>query len=237
MRRIDKLKPPKVWPRDTLTSRRRAQLQQRRIIIRCGSNLKEKSDEYDRMMKSTDSTSMYRQMREDAMAQTNEDMDLLFEHQELENLKYLAERAKENEVVEYRDNQGSRLRFKYIRGEPIISSNFVDAYDDYMKPPFIVPNRIRQPKFYHLPKINKRQEIWLVPVDDEEGLPLHAQPKTPKRKDKRTRKERARPAVNKGKRTSVAEWKEKTDKKKGGKKKRPPWKAAAACPLNIGSFK
>ncbi|KAK7582659.1 hypothetical protein V9T40_014104 [Parthenolecanium corni] len=232
LRRITKLKPPKVWPRATLTSRGRAQLQQRRLVVRCGSNLKEKVDEYDDMMKSSDSALVYRQLREDAMARTSEEMDLLFEHQELENLKYLAANAREHELVEYRDNQGSRLRFNYIRGEPIISTNFRDAYDDYMKPPFIVPHRICRPKVYNIPKIDKRKEIWLVPVEEDEGIPLHMRPKTPDPKDKRSRKERARPVVKKGKRTPMKEWRD----KKSAKQKRPPWKFTGACSPNIGWF-
>lgn len=229
-RRIAQLRPPRVWPRATLTSRRRAQLQQRRMVVRCGGNLKRKFDEYERMTKSADSAHVYRQLRRHAMARTNEEMELQLEHHELRNLRALAERAKRHELLEYRDNQGSRLRFKHIRGEPIISSNFRAAYDDYAKPPFAVPRRIRQPKVYNLPEIDKRQQIWLVPVDDDQGAPLHTQPRTPDPEDKRTRKERARPVVSKGRRTSAAQWKQ----KKGGKPKRPVWNYVGQCPPNIG---
>lgn len=249
LRRITTLGPPKVLPRPTLTSARRSQLQQRRMVVRCGGNIKAKFDEYDRMVESDDSALAYRRLREDAMAHTAEEMDLQFEHQELQNLKYLAEHAKRHEVLEYRDNQGSRLRFKHIRGEPIISSNFRDSYDSYTKPPFALQLRIRQPSERHLPKIDKRKEIWLLPVadDGDEGrLPQHAQLRTPDPKDKRTRKQRARPAVKKGARTTMADWKAKQsagakakDNAKGGtpksaKRRRPPWRGAPTCQRNFG---
>ncbi len=229
---VDRSQPPTVPPRPTLTSRRRAELQQRRMIVRC-SDLKEKYHEYDRMMESANSGEIYRQLRDDAMGKTNEELDLQFERQELDNLRSLASRAKESDSGEFRDNQGSKLRFKHIRGEPIISGKFRDSYDDYMKPPFMVPRKIIQPKIYNLPKIDKNKEIWFVPVDDDDSIPLHTQPKSPDPNDKRSRKQRARPEVKPGTRTPASEWRD----RKGQKPKRPPWNFAGSCPPNIGWFK
>lgn len=262
-RRVTTLQPPKVQPRATLTSWRRTQLQQRRMVVRCGGNLKQKFDEYERMMASSeDAALVYRRLRDDAMAQTTDQTDSLFEQQELQNLKYLAEQAKEREVVEYRDNQGSRLRFKCVRGEPIISSNFRDAYDDHTRPPFAVVRRTRQPKVYLQPKIDKRKEIWLMPVDDDDGRPLHTQPRTPDPKDKRSRQKKgARPAVKRGVQNDKGSPKDKKErrlsmgsaeplakkgkgssrteskaKNKGVRRKKPPWHFGVACPANIGWF-
>lgn len=255
--KVATLAPPKMRPRATLTSWKRVQLQQRRLVTRCGGNLKQKFEEFDRMLAdSEDASDVYRRLRNDGMAQTSEQAEALAEQQELQNLKYLAERAKLHEQLEYRDNQGSRLRFKSVRGEPIISSAFRNAYEDHIRPPFVVAGRVRQPKVYLRPKIDKRKEIWLAPVDDDDaGPPLHAQPKTPPPKRKRS----DRPAAKKGsaqkdkaatkdkERRSSKESEKSTNKrsksspktaqkgeKKGVRRKRPPWHVGYACPPNVG---
>lgn len=166
---------------------------------------------------------LYRQLRDATFEKNAEEIYSQFEREELENLKYLANRAKENEETGFRDNYGSKLRVKFIRGEPILSSVFRASYREYLRPPFVVAPGTTRPKLHHVPKLNK-DEIWLVPVDDVGDVPLHQQPKTPDPKDKRPRTKRDRPKIKRGKRTPRKE-----SAKKEGKLKRPPWTYPSRC--------
>lgn len=234
-RKIDSVKPPKLDPRPTFTSRKRKELQQHRMLVRC-ANLKDKYREYEKEKQANDDDAdeKFRQLRSEAMAKTNEDVNNEFELEELENLKTLATKAKEKEVTVFKETQGSRLRYKFNRGQPIISGNFRNAYDDYFKPPFHLCKDIYRPKIYNLPRIDKQKETWLIPVDDEMGIPLHRQVKSPDPDDRRSKKEKSRPPVRPGRRTPMSQWR---SVKAVAPTKRPPWGIYLGCPLNVGSYK
>ena len=233
-RKIDSAKPPKVPPKSTFTSCKRKELQQHRMLVRC-ANLKDKYREYELVkVEKENAAEIFRQLRSESMAKTIEQVDHEFDMEELENLKNLASKAKEQEVVSFRETHGSKLRYRFNRGQPIISENFRNSYDDFSKPPFTVCKDIFRPKIHQLPKIDKQRETWYVPVDDEEGIPLHRQMKSPDPEDTRSKRQRERPPVKKGKRTAPSE---STTSKDDSKKptKRPPWGSGLyrGCALNI----
>lgn len=221
--KIDSTKAPKVCPRGTFTSCKRKELQQHRMLVRC-ANLKEKYREYESNLEKENADEIFRQLRSESMAKTVEQVDHEFNMEELENLKTLATKAKEQEVVSFKETHGSKLRYRYNRGQPVISDNFRNSYDDYFKPPFTICRNIYQPKIYQLPKIDKKRETWYIPVDDDQGIPLHRQMKSPDPNDKRTKREKTRPPVKSSNRRKDKESKESTKSTTTSTTQRPAWR-------------
>ncbi len=121
------------------------------------------------------------------------------EKMELEKLRRLATETKRYEKVESKNNVASSNRFKYARGEPILTSKFEAHFDDYKKPPFAL--NLRAPSTKNLPPAEKN-ELWFFPVYENEIIPLHSQPKSVV-KDKRGKREQMRPPLREHKRIPV----------------------------------
>lgn len=232
--KINSIKSPKVKPHSTFTSRKRRQLQQHRILVRC-ANMREQYREFEKEHSDDGSTDeKFRDLRNEALSKTDEEVNHEFEQEELANLKALAVRAKKHEIRNFAETRGSTYRYKYNRGQPIISENFRNSYDDYQKLPFCLCPKLFEPKPHQLPSIDKQKETWMVPLEDDHGIPLHYQPKSPDPKDKRSKREKERPPVKKGKRTPMSEWK---SVKSQATTKRPPWGSYFGCPSSVGLFK
>ncbi len=214
---IDRQKPPALDPRVNRTQQRRLELQRFRLAKNL-ELLKKKYDEYLEE-EEEEKEEVLRLMTLAARAKTCEEIQRDEEEEDFENLKKLSIVARNNQLTEFRSNRNSELRLKALRTEPIITAHFRNVFEEHGKTPFSVPRKYEYPKRYQIPPIDRKNEVWYHPFDDETDIPLHYRRKSPPR-DNRSRKERARPPLRPGKRTMNSEWQAKKEKTL---RKRPPW--------------
>ncbi len=216
---------PSIRPRPNETSRIRMELRTFRLMRRCGNLVGQITPDQELMLtekrkRTEDVNELLRRAKE----LTLEDVELETERAELERLREIAVHAKEEGT--FRGNVSSEMRYKHVRGEPILTSRFQETFYQYMKPPFET-KVIRDPLLKRrLPAIDKEKEMWLWPVDDADDIGLSW--KCDKVVEKRPSRQQLRPklkAHSKTRRTS----------KKSGAEKKIPWNyGALSSPLLIG---
>ncbi|XP_065210324.1 uncharacterized protein LOC135838571 [Planococcus citri] len=166
-------KKPRIIPRSNQTSRIRIEAKKCWLMRRCGDFIKPDGDKALTPEKQ-------RCLLNKAKHLTAEEIFVEQQRAEADYLKYLASRARTDKG--FRSNRASEFRFKHMRGEPILSSYYEDAYDYHEKPPFFVAHRYKPLPVWKLPRIDKDKETWFVPQNDDGDLPLYVIPKEEQKK-------------------------------------------------------
>lgn len=203
--------PPRIAPKTNETARIRMEWRTYRLYQRCGAVLEppaidaeqtEVPDNKEEAVTTRPPKKLLEAMLRQAKQLTPEQIEDELDRRELQRLREQATTAKAART--FRENNCSAYRYKLARGEPIISSQFRETFDDYLRPPFANAARRLNLRYTigarHQPTIDKRTHIWLWPIEDDDGIPLHQLRKEvpPQKKgDRRSARERSRPPLRK----------------------------------------
>lgn len=186
---------PQITPKSNETSRMRLQLHAYRVLRLCGTVLDKISPEEEKMLTFKEPLSEELKAKLLKAREWNmEQLEEAFEKVDLERLRRTAMTA--HETGPFKENNSSTFRYQRLRQQPIVTDFFRRSYNRYGKPPFELSWRYTVPSAKGLPAIDKKKQIWLIPVEEDDSTPLHMQQKSPE-KDTRSKREKARPPLKK----------------------------------------
>lgn len=192
---------PKVAPRENETSRIRARLRKHRLLQRSG-----------KLASGKELTPKEEKALFDEVKHLNaEQLEEQCYHDEIRYLKYMAEHVQSSE---FRVNRASEFRYKHNRGEPLLTGALRYNFETFEKPPFVMARDYKPPPRWKMPPIDKKREVWLLPTNDVDGVPLHFQMKSPQTKPAVGRKANRKPIKRQYKRSLI---------RPSQPTKRPPW--------------
>lgn len=211
---------PQIVPKSNETSRMRSRMHAYRLLRLCGALIDGVSPDEAKMLDEKEPLSDELKTKLlKAREWTPEQLEEAFEKAEFERLRRTAMSVRE--AGPFKENNCSAYRYQRIRHEPIVTEYFRRTYSNHTKPPFELSWRYSAPTAKSLPPINKKKEIWLIPVEDDDGTPLQTQSKSSE-KDTKSRRERARPPLKKYKKPPRKEIKPESLRKKRTRKEREP---------------